>query len=86
MSFMEEYLCDSIDEVLNDSKIDPHFSAVAVNNMIKCYIEIERELDIKLPYNNVMEFFKFNAYTKDEYNIFEESRKKESQYYTGKQY
>lgn len=77
---------DLINNVLNDSETDPHYSAVAVTNIIKCYIELMDELDEKLPYNNVEEFFDFNAYTEDEYKIFEEIRRKESKYYRGIQY
>ena len=55
-------------------------------NKIKCYIQIMSELGEQLPFNNVEEFFEFNAYTKEEYRKFEESRRKESQYYRGVQY
>lgn len=44
------------------------------------------ELDEKMPYHNVEEYFAFNAYTKDEYNAFEISRQKESAYYRDVQY
>ena len=44
------------------------------------------ELGERMPYSNVKEFFKFNAYTEEEYERFEESRKKESVYYRGVQY
>ena len=84
--FMEEYLCDSINEVLNDSISDPHFSAVAVNNMIKCYIDIEEQLGTLLPYKDVKTFFDFYAFSHKEYNAFEECRKRESQYYKGIQF
>lgn len=77
---------DLINNVLNDSETDPHYSAVAVTNIIKCYIELMDELDEKLPYNSVEGFFDFNAYTEDEYKIFEEIRSKESKYYRGIQY
>lgn len=83
---MDEYLYDSIDEVLNDSETDPHFSAVAVSNMIKCYIEIEKQLGTKLPYADVKTYFEFCAYTEDEYKLFETRRRKESEYYSDIQY
>lgn len=83
---MEYYIGQLIDKVLSDSTTDPHYSAVAAANRIKCYIQIMNELGEELPYSNVEEFFEFNAYTKDEYRLFEESRMKESQYYRGVQY
>lgn len=83
---MESYIGELIDNVLTDSATDPHYSAVAATNRIKCYIQIMNELGENLPYSNVEEFFDFNAYSKDEYNAFEASRQKESKYYRGVQY
>lgn len=75
-----------IDNVLSDSKTDPHYSAVYTTNKIKCYIQIMSELGEEPPYKTVEEFFDFNAYTEEEYRLFEESRKNESTYYRGVQY
>jgi len=75
-----------VEQVLDDSKVDPEYSAVAAANVIKCYVQIMEEIGEKRPYNNIEEFFAFNGYTKDEYQLFEESRKNEAQYYNGVQY
>ncbi len=83
---MEEYINLSIAEVLNDSSKDPHFSAVAVSNIIKCYIDIENQMHVKLPYNDVKSYFEFSPFTTEEYDLFEKSRLKESKYYRGKQF
>jgi hypothetical protein len=83
---MDLRIGELIDNVLNDSDSDPHFSAVAAVNKIKCYIQIMNDLGEKLPYDTVEEFFEFNAYTKDEYRRFEELRQKESQHYRDVQY
>lgn len=83
---METHIGELIDNVLSDSKEDPHYSAVAAANKIKCYIQIMNELGETLPYNSVEGFFDFNAYSKDEYDAFEASRQKEAQYYRGVQY
>ena len=40
LDFFDVYLMQFIQEILMDSKEDPHFSAVAANNMILCYLEI----------------------------------------------
>lgn len=82
----ENIIGELIDNVLSNSPEDPHYSAVAATNKIKCYIQIMNELGEDLPYSNVEEFFEFNAYTKKEYRLFEKSRKRESQYYRGVQY
>ena len=37
LDFFDVYLMQFIQEILMDSKEDPHFSAVAANNMILCY-------------------------------------------------
>lgn len=84
--FMEEYLCLCINEVLNDSTEDPHFSAVAVSNMIKCYISIEEQMETNLPYKDVKTYFAYNVYTEEEYQRFETSRKREAKYYKDIQY
>lgn len=86
LAFMSEYIESLVENVLTDSETDPHYSAVAATNLIKCYIQILNELGEKLPYSNVKEFFQFNAFTEEEYERFEESRKKESVYYRGVQY
>ncbi len=84
--FIDGFIYDSIDEVLNDSQTDPHYSAVAVSNIIKCYIDLEKELGTQLPYIDVESFFEFNGYSKQEYKKFEKSRHKESKYYKDIQY
>lgn len=86
LSFFDEDMEIFIYEVLNDSKEDPHFSAVSATNRIKCYIQILSELGEELPYSNVREYMLFNAFTEDEYNAFEKRRKEESEYYIGVQY
>ena len=53
LDFFDVYLMQFIQEILIDSKEYPHFSAVAANNMILCYLEIMAELGQKLPYNSV---------------------------------
>lgn len=83
---IDDLIMQLVDNVLSDSTIDPHYSAVTATNKIKCYIQIMSELGANLPYNDVEEFFKFNAYTKEEYRKFEASREKESKYYRGLQY
>ena len=75
-----------IENVLNDSKEDPHFSAVYVNNLIKCYIDLMTQMGEKLPYRDVKSFILFNGFDETEYNFFEKSRKNESTYYIGKQF
>lgn len=83
---MDDVIGELVDKVLADSKTDPHYSAVAATNKIKCYIQIMNELGKPLPYHNVQEFFEFNAYTNEKYQLFEEGRKKEAEYYIGVQY
>lgn len=83
---MESIIEELIDKVLSDSITDPHYSAVAATNKIKCYIQVMNELGEPLPYNSVEGFFRFNAYTMDEFRLFEECRTKEAKYYRGIQY
>ena len=75
-----------IENVIEDSEEDPHYSAVTATNLVKCYIEIMEELGEKLPYTNVEGFVKAIGFSNDDYLLFEKKRKKESKYYRGIQY
>lgn len=75
-----------IENVLEDSEDDPHFSAVTATNLIKCYIDIMEQIGEKLPYSNIKEFFRHIGFSEQEYLSFEEKRKKEAEYYRGVQY
>ena len=83
---MEDWICQEIDNVLKDSPIDPHHSAITASNLIKCYIEISEQLGKKLPYHDVQSFFARNAYTGSEWESFEKRIEIESRYYRGIQY
>lgn len=75
-----------IENVLQDSEDDPHYSAVTANSLVKCYIEIMEQLGDELPFSNVEEFIRNLGYSEDEYLIFEKKRMKEAVYYRGVQY
>ena len=75
-----------IENVIEDSEEDPHYSAVTATNLVKCYIEIMGELGEKLPYTDVEGFVKAIGFSNEDYLLFEKKRKKESQYYRGVQY
>ena len=77
---IDRYICN----VIYDSEEDPEYSAVTTSNMIKCYIDVLKCLGEDVPYSTVKEFIRHNdCYTEEEYNIFEEKRKKEAEYYRG---
>lgn len=82
----DDLCCNFIYDVLNDSEEDPHYSAVTATNRIKCYIDVMNSIGKELPYNDVKGFFNYYSFTEEEYQKFESSRKKESEYYTGKQF
>lgn len=86
LMFTDDYMEEFADDVMNDSEEDPHFSAVTLANMIKCYVDVMNELGVSLPYNDVESFFKENLYSDEEYKFFKEKRKKEAEYYIGRQY
>ena len=75
-----------IENVIEDSDEDTHYSAVTATNLVKCYIEIMTELGEKLPYSDVEGFIKKMGYSHKDYLLFEKKRKKESEYYRGIQY
>jgi hypothetical protein len=76
LCFVESYIDRLIGNVLNDSKEDPHYSAVTATNLIKCYIQIMTEIGERLPYNDVRGFFKALSYTKENYAAFEKNEQK----------
>lgn len=77
---IDRYICNVID----DSEEDPEYSAVTTSNMIKCYIDVLKCLGEDVPYSTVKEYIRHKDwYTEEEYNIFEEKRKKEAEYYRG---
>ena len=86
LAFFETYITQLIDNVLVDSKEDPHYSAVAATNLIKCYIQAMTEVGENLPYDDAKSFMDINGYTEDEYTAFEIRRLEESKYYRGVQY
>ena len=86
MRFIEQYIEETICNVLEDSQEDPEYSAVTTANAIICYIEAMRELDIVLPYTDVRGYFMHNNFHDQDWQKFETSRQKESAYYIGKQW
>ena len=83
---VEDELPFFIKDVLNDSEEDPHHSAVHTTSMINCIVELITELGEKLPYHDTESYFEHVGFSKEEYGLFEESRRKESVYYRGVQY
>ena len=49
LDFFDVYLMQFIQEILMDSKENPHFSAVAANNMILCYLIQRNTMHLKDP-------------------------------------
>lgn len=86
INHIESDICIFIHNVLNDSETDPHYSAVYASNIIKCIIHLTEELGRARSYSNIKGFFEHNGFTRDEYEAFEENRKKEAVYYRGIQY
>ncbi len=72
--------------VINDCDEDPEFSAVTANNRIKCLIKVWQEVDSNCPYTDVPAYFEASGFSQQAYETFERKRKKEQQYYIGKQY
>ena len=75
-----------IENVMEDSDEDPHYSAVTATNLVKCYIETMKELGENLSYSDVEGFVKNIGYYHEDYLVFEKKRKKEAEYYRGVQY
>lgn len=85
LEFIDDSITQFIDEVLDDSEINPEFSAVTLNNTIICYIYFLNSIKCDSP-QSVYEFFLSHGYSENDFEIFKQKREKESVSYNGKQY
>ena len=83
---MDDYIDSFIYEILNDSEEAPEKSAVALNNVIKCFIKVENEMGIHRGYSNVEEYLAHSCCTPEEIALIEKKRAKEAVYYRGEQF
>ena len=83
---MDEYIDSFIYEILHDSEEEPEKSAVALNNVIKCFIKVENEMGIHRGYSNVAEYLAHACYTPEEIELIEKRRAKEAVYYRSEQF
>ena len=86
LTHMDNYIDQFIYEVLNDSEEAPEKSAVALNNLINCYIKVQAEMGMKLSYSNVREYLAHACCTPEEIELFEKKRAKEAVCYHGEQF
>ena len=86
LEHMNQYIDDFAYEVLNDSEEEPEKSAVALNNVIKCYIKVENEMGIHRGYSTVEEYLTNSCFTPEEITLIEKKRVKEAVYYRGEQF
>ena len=86
MGFIVDDIEVLINKVLADSESEPQWSAVTAENMILCYIDVMRKAGVSLPFCDVAGCFADCGFTECEYEKFEQKRKKEAQYYIGKQF
>ena len=83
MYYMEDYIIKLVYNVLDNSKDDPHYSAVTATNLIKCYVKVANDKGVQLPYKTVEEFFRYFDLSLEEYEHFERQRKEELAIYVG---
>ena len=86
LEHMDQYIASFIYDILHDSEEDPEWSAVALNNVIKCYIKVENEMGIQCGYSNVEEYLAYACCTPEEIALIEKKRVKEAVYYRGEQF
>ena len=67
-----------ISDILNDTQSNPRYSAVYTSRLITCLIDLLTQLGKKPHYSDIESYFKFCAYTSEEYELFESIREKES--------
>jgi len=71
---------------LEDSEEDPQISAVTTTNLIKCWLELKENIGESIGVNTLKEYFDYDSFRDEDYEIFEKKRKKESEYYHGEQF
>ncbi len=76
LRFVESEIPNEIDNVLNDSETDPHFSAVYTSNLIESRVGLLSEIGKNdLSYTDVKSCFEYFDYTESDYIRFEEKWK-----------
>lgn len=80
------YIGDLVDCVLEDSFEDPEYSAVTANNLIICFLRVQKMLGCLNSISTVKEYFLCSNYSEVDYQEFERRRNIEKAYYVGKQY
>ena len=84
LQFLEDYIEDLVTRVLCDSEDDPHWSAVTAENLILCYIDVMKQLNKTLSYDDVKGYFKAYCFTDPEYELFKRKYQEELKCYVGK--
>lgn len=85
LEFIDYSIIQYIEDVITDSESDPEYSAVTLNNLMICYIHFLQTVRINVS-NSVKELFISYGYSDKDFDDFEYRRKKESNYYIGKQF
>ena len=84
LSFTESDIEQLVYNVLDNSKDDPHYSAVTTNNRLVCYIEVMNSLGMELPYSNMKLFFEYLLLTKEDYDNYKKQYDDEKKIYIGR--
>ena len=84
LSFSESDIEQLVYDVLDNSKDDPHYSAVTANNRLVCYIEVMNSLGTELPYSNMKSFFEHLLLTKEDYDNYKRQYDEEKKIYIGR--
>ena len=77
------YLDDLIQNVLNNDKDDPHYSAVIANNILKCYIDVAAQTGNPTKYTDIKSYFRINQYEDSEYEDFMRQMEEEKKIFVG---
>ncbi|MBQ6118286.1 MAG: hypothetical protein IJK98_03555 [Clostridia bacterium] len=83
LKYMAYYIDDYFEQLLNDSKTQPEYSAVTATNLLRCYIDVVKSYGKECPYDDLKSYFVYHSFSKKDYLEFEHHRKKETRYYRG---
>jgi hypothetical protein len=86
LNHLDHYIEQLAYNVLDDSLEKPEYSAVTLFNLIRCYIDVSKELDMGHQYLNEVDYLLAKCFEQREVDKLRERSAQEAKYYIGKQY
>lgn len=86
LDHLDSFIEDEVYQVISDSSMDPHHSAVTLCNLISSYLFVMKNLSNEQILPNITEYLADKCFTDDEMKLIEDRRAEELKHYIGKVY